>query len=362
MDPMVRGLSATFILTALIIGIGRSDSKENHGMQKENPTFWNMFGEDYRKNCLAWRHSPHNPVIPVSGNTWKTIYTANPDVLEFNGKTLLYYRGQGVMPGTDGRGHDRIAVAEILEISPENISIRDLNEGVFVVDVGEPGSFDDGHVLDPAAVVFNESVLLYYSAVGSGADSVGLAQSPDGIRFEKIGKVLTGRAPDVIVRDGMVFMIYQKKNEHGTYRLYLARSEDGVAFTDVVDEPVFVPADKGWDRHDVVTARMLQEGEWYYILYGGSSYTVDQPDYFGLARSRDLVHWERHPGNPIFGCGPKGSEDGGAIWFPALIELDSHYVLLYEGSRGKYHSGDLSSQICMASLEKKGQGGEGGRR
>jgi hypothetical protein len=90
----------------------------------------------------------------------------------------------------------------------------------------------------------------------------------------------------------------------------------------------------------------------YYLIYGGSSSLLDQPDYFGLARSNDLLHWERHPGNPIFGCGAKGQEDGGAIWFPALIETADRFVLLYEGSRGNYR-GDLSSQICQSSIPKK---------
>jgi hypothetical protein len=101
----------------------------------------------------------------------------------------------------------------------------------------------------------------------------------------------------------------------------------------------------------VATGRLLRAEDEFYLLYGGSSSLIDQPDAFGLARSRDLIHWERHPGNPVFGCGPKGSEDGGAIWFPALIETEEALVLLYEGSRGNYQ-GELSSQICMASIPK----------
>jgi len=118
----------------------------------------------------------------------------------------------------------------------------------------------------------------------------------------------------------------------------------------VSEKPVFDTPEKGWDKQ-ITTGRLFEQGDVYYLLYGGNPVLVDQPTYFGLARSTDLIHWERHPGNPIFGCGAKGSEDGGAIWFPALIETDDGYVLLYEGSRGPY-SWDLSSQICMSSIKK----------
>jgi predicted GH43/DUF377 family glycosyl hydrolase len=315
--------------------------------------FWNLFSHNYRKNCLAWRHSPRNPVIPAVGSTWKRFWTANPDVLSFGGKTLLYYRGNGFLPGNDERRHDRIGVAEITRLGLEDLELRELAGGQPVVDVGGKGDFDSEHALDPASIVFRGKVWLYYSGVGGGPDSVGLATSPDGVHFAKMGKVLAGRAPEVVVRDGEVVMLYQKKDAEGRYAFYLAHAADGVHFETGAETAVFSPAGgSAWDSYDVSTGRLVAAEDGYLLLYGASGYLVDQPEYFGLARSRDLIDWERHPGNPIFGCGPKGAEDGGAIWFPALIETDDSFVLLYEGSRGNYR-GDLSSQICMACLPKK---------
>ena len=313
---------------------------------------WNLFGDDYRKNCLAWQHSTQNPVIPASGNTWKSCWTANPDILAHCGKTLLYYRGNGVLPGTGDARHDRIGVAEIKSVSSDTIALIELADGKHIVDVGEDGAFDDAHVLDPACIEFNGTVWLYYSAVGNGPDSVGLATSTDGTHFVKHGKIMDGRAPDVVVKDGKIFMLYQKRDSQDRYEFFVAHSSDGIRFDTVSDTAVFAHSEgRAWDSHDVVTPRLLQDGDEYFMIYGGSSYLIDQPDYFGLARSPDLIHWERHPGNPIFGCGPKGSEDGGAIWFPALMETEESFVLLYEGSRGNY-GGDISSQICMATLSK----------
>lgn len=236
-------------------------------------------------------------------------------------------------------------------MGPGSLELRPLNNDQPIIDVGQPGSLDETDALDPAAISFKGKVWLYYSAIGNGPDSIGLAISDDGENFVKYGKIMTGRAPEVILKDDRIFLTYQLPDEGGNYQVYLASSDDGISFRPESDEPIF-PREKGsWDSLSLVTSRLHEENGVYYMIYGGSSYLADEPDYFGLARSTDLIHWEPHPGNPIFGCGPKGSPDGGAIWFPALMETQDGYVLLYEGSRGKY-SFDLSSAICMAWVDR----------
>jgi len=313
-----------------------------------NKTFWELFSDDWRTNCLAWQHSDKSPVIPASGDTWKSVWTANPDILEYGGKKLLYYRGHGTMPGAQDANHDRIAVAEILGVTRDDIEVRHLNDAVPIVDVGEAGAFDDEHALDPATVAYCGSVLLYYSAVGSEPDSVGLAISHNTVNFRKFGKVLTGRAPDVVVKDGLIYMLFQKYvDDH--YEMFLAKSFDGVKFEVIQEEPVLQPGESGqWDSFDICTSRLHAADDAFYVIYGGSSHLCDMPDYFGLARSTDLIHWERHPGNPIFGLGAKDEPDGGAIWFPALLEEGAFFAMLYEGTR----SGAVTSQICQASIDK----------
>ncbi len=263
---------------------------------------------------------------------------------------LLYYRGNGYAEGRT-TAHDRIGVAEVVAIEKDRLELSHLNDGNPVIDVGSEESFDGIDVLDPATVIFQGKVFLYYSAIGSGPDSVGLAISEDGIHFEKIGCIMVGRAPDVIEYRGSLRMVYQKADAEGNYQVYLAESSDGFTFTDVQPEPIFNPSANSWDSLSIATVRLGVEEDLYYAIYGGSAYLADEPDYFGLARSKDLIDWEFHPGNPIFGCGAKGSPDGGAIWFPAIYGAKDSFVMLYEGSRGKY-AWDLSSTICMASFER----------
>jgi hypothetical protein len=254
------------------------------------------------------------------------------------------------MPGREG-DHDRIGVARVVSLTSSGIEFEPLNGGLPVVDVGTDGEFDGTDVLDPAPVEFKGKVFLYYSAIGGGPDSVGLAISEDGASFQKFGKLMEGRAPDIVLLGDSLFMVYQRADEAGNYRVHLARSEDGLSFQDVQKEPVLRPSPGTWDSLSIATVRLSKEGDVIYALYGGSSYLADEPDFFGLARTRDMIEWEFHPGNPIFGCGPKGAPDGGAIWFPALHETQGSFVMLYEGSRGKY-AWDVSSAICLASIPK----------
>lgn len=289
--------------------------------------------------------------MPPTGDGWQSVWTANPDLLTVDGKLLLYYRGHGTLPGLEEL-HDRIGVSEVIAIDESELVLKPLNNGEVIVDVGLPDEFDGIDALDPATVILNNKVFLYYSAIGPGPDSIGLSISDDGVNFIKHGKIMVGRAPDVILKDGKIAMIYQRADEAGNYQIFLAESKDGIEFQDVREEPVFRRAPGGWDSLSIATVRLSQEEDTYYAIYGGSSNLADEPDFFGLARSKDLLEWEFHPGNPIFGCGPKGAPDGGAMWFPALHEAQNSFVILYEGSRGKY-AWDLTSQICLASIPKK---------
>ncbi len=329
--------------------LGASTRKSLNSTEKSPPSFWDLFSTDYRNNLKRWKHNTaRNPVIPAGTRDWKKYWTANPAIIEFKGQTLLYYRGNGITPTNPDR-HDRLAVAGIKKITADNIELVELTEN-YIVDVGPKGSFDSNDALDPSAVVFNNNVFLYYSAVGTGKDSVGLAISKDGVHFEKYGKVCVGRAPSVVAANGKIYMIYQNDAGEGYKEFFLAESTDGIHFNTTTDQPVLKGAASGWDKY-VATARVYRENDEFLMLYGGSPDLNDQPDYFGIARSKDMINWEKHPGNPIFGLGAKGEEDGGAIWFPALVDINSHYVMFYEGSRGRY-AWELSSQICMSSIKK----------
>ncbi len=320
-----------------------------HVGQAQN--LWELFSKTYTTNVLAWTRYNDNPVIGASGSTWKRRFTANPEFVTFYGRTLLFYRGNGILAGDGKTYHDRIGVAEVLDIGPMRLNYRDLNMGSPVVDIGATGEFDDAGVLEPAAVVFKGQIHLYYSAIGKGPNSIGLAVGTTPEQFTKLGKVLEGRAPDILVVNDTLFMVYQKRDATG-YQVYLAFSTDGRTFAPVTPLPVFAGQKGDWDAKSITTPRVWESNGTYYMLYGGSTDFFNEPEFFGLARSKNLRDWEAHPGNPVFGAGLHGTVDGGAIWSPAIYETGSWIVMLYEGSRGRYNW-DLLSSICMAWIPKR---------
>ena len=163
-----------------------------------------------------------------------------------------------------------------------------------------PQDFDSAHVFDPAIVSWRDKFHLYYSALGDGPESIGLAVSTNGVDFKKYDRpLLLGRSPEVIDVTGMLFLFYVLKNDLGEYRIHLARSADGEHFTPLSDEPVLTVGAAGeWDAGEVTTPRLFSHNGIFYMLYSGSSSPErkDIPQAFGLARSTDLLK------NAVYTC------------------------------------------------------------
>ncbi|MFH2000538.1 MAG: hypothetical protein ABIK28_12705 [Planctomycetota bacterium] len=281
--------------------------------------------------------------------------TANPDLLLIGDTYFMYFRGQQ-------GGHDRIGLATIpkekfdgatWEIRPQP-----------VIDVGKPHAWDEHHVLDPASVVVNGKVFLYYSAVCERCErSVCLATSHDGLHFEKFEQnpVVIGGGPEVVYLNNRFHLFYwkERKGRKG-FQIHLATSEKGYFFEEASVEPVLPAGPEGaWDSHTVETPRIFREGPLYYMLYCGSDRHDDYPADAGLATSHDLVHWNKYPGNPIFSRGNAGKWDEGAIWFTTVEKIADTYYLWYEGygggtareePYGSYLKGG-KSQIGLATMK-----------
>jgi predicted GH43/DUF377 family glycosyl hydrolase len=292
-----------------------------------------------------WEKQGNAPVLPAIPGTFKAWHTANPDILVENGMVYFYYRG--------GDGHDRIAAASIPYEAFDGEKFNDY-PGNPVINPGK-NSFDDEGLLDPGTVFFDNRVFLYYSGMGMGDDSVGLAISKDFYGFRKYGKpVIVGRAPDVVLKDGLIYMYYVKPNTLGGYSIYLATSRDGYNFTQYGTEPVFAPGDpKEWDSRSVTVPRIREVGGVYYMVYAGDDKYMDYPAFFGIAFSYDLVNWYRGTQNPVFSRGKKGDWDDGGIWFSEVFPYKGRLFMYYEGwgggeSHDKEYGPGGHSQIGLA--------------
>ncbi len=299
------------------------------------------------KSNPYWVKRGNAPVMPAIPGTFKSVHTANPDILTANGMIYFYYRG--------GDGNDRIALATAAESSFNGGNFTDYPRNP-IVGIGN-NSFDDLAALDPATVFFRDHVLLYYSGLGKkGIDAVGLATSKDYYTFAKYKKnpVLTGRAPEVVLKEGIIYMYYVMPNEYSGYSIYLATSNDGYNFTPFGSAPVFnYGPGREWDSKSVTVPRIREKNGVYYMFYAGDDKYRDYPAYFGLAFSYDLIHWYRSTQNPVFSRGKKGAWDDGGVWFPEVFPHNKKLYLYYEGwGGGESHEKEYGpgghSQIGLA--------------
>lgn len=290
-----------------------------------------------------WQRTRSGPVLGSIPGTWLAEAATTPDILVYRGQTLLYC---GAVRG----GHERIVAIDVsCDHDVPSVGGIDL-----AVDIGPQGAFDDGHVFDPASVAAADRVFLYYSTVGAAPDSIGLATSADGRRFEKYPHpVLVGRAPEVVVREGSFHLFYSLEAPNGGYGIHLAVSDDGYRFQSISPKPVLgVDTRSAWDGFSVLTPRIFEHGGMYYMVYAGDDKEKDLPRAFGLARSADLIHWERYGRNPVFGCGSPGAWDDGAVWFGTVFERNGLLELWYEGgSQAAVHSPPpMLTRVGLATL------------
>ena len=355
---ILLGLSLVAVLCVLVTGSGRNGGENTArvrlapGGGAETSEFASRFTSSAGVNNSRWRRDPRNPVIPRLGDGWRSVWTANPDVLLVADTYYMYYRGTGPYKG---RQHDRLGVATVAKGDFKGYNWNDwLGNPLF--DVGEGKSYDCNAILDPAVIYDGGTWFCYYSAINAPDWSVGLAISKDGFHFKKHGPVLEGRAPEIVKHEGIFYLFYvwHEQFEPGRwgYNIFLATSRDGLEFEK--QGMVLSRAGSGWDSQTVTTPRVFKEGEFFNMVYAGDDDSWDEPNAFGLATSTDLRHWRKFPGNPIFTAGKPGSWDQGCLWFGTCERIDGKYYLWYEGSTGGYSQvgmAGLTSQIGLAILE-----------
>lgn len=285
---------------------------------------------------IRFRRHPGNPILPRQPGSFNSIHAANPDLLWFRDRYFYYFRGQ------DEAGHDQLGVATADQESFDGVHWEAFS-GNPIVRVGyRKADYDSGHILDPAAIAIDGRVHLYYTAhasdwkSGKRPSGVGLAISDDGFHFTKVTRerLVPGTSPEIVAHQGRYFIFYQRLNSTGAFDIYCCPSADGLLFDLQEEQQVFQPSGQpgAFDRFSISTVRIWHEPPWFYLFYGGCDRYFDYPRAIGLARSTDLLHWERYPHNPVFERGRVGTWDEGALWFATVAGVGEKVYLWYEGT------------------------------
>lgn len=270
----------------------------------------------------------NNPVVRRTPNTFYSKYAANPDILEFNNKLFFYFRGQ------DDNHHDQMGVSTCSLDNFNGVTWEYIKkEPILKVD-SNPQAYDSNHILDPAAIVIDNKVYLYYSSHSlSMPHSVSLAISEDGINFKKYKNnpiIHNAVVPEVVIKDGVVYLFYQRwtAGSKGVSKFYVCTSTNGLDF-DVNKEQVVLEPDE--TCHSISTNRIFYEDNIYYGFFGKNERFKDYPESIGISRSYDLLNWETSK-DIVITRGKPGSWDEGGLWFATVYKHNDTYYLWYEGT------------------------------
>jgi hypothetical protein len=131
--------------------------------------------------------------------------------------------------------------------------------------------------------------------------------SPDGLHWSDEGSLdirqLDGSrisrgpygTPTGWFEDGTWYLFY----ERGDRGVWLATSKDRKVWKNVQDTPVLALGPDAYDREAVAMNQIVKHDGYYYAFYHANSHRPWKDWTSDVARSKDLVHWEKYPGNPI---------------------------------------------------------------
>jgi sucrose-6-phosphate hydrolase SacC (GH32 family) len=143
-------------------------------------------------------------------------------------------------------------------------------------------------------------------AEGAG-DIAHLLESSDGERWTDLGRLDIRKAdgapidagprgtPTVLRENDLWYLFY----ERGDQGVWLATSQDLKTWTNVKDDPVIARGPDPYDSAAIALNQVIKRGDWFYGLTHANAHRPWREWTTCIVRSRDLVHWEKYPGNPI---------------------------------------------------------------
>ena len=297
-------------------------------------------GEDLE--VLKSIRSSENPVL-ISEESWENKGVGDPSIV-WDGKLYkMWYTGYPY----EEEEHfieTRIGYAESKD------GVNWLKKGI-VLDLGKEGEFDVKGVYG-SSVLYDEGNKIYkmwYTGVdGQRITGIGYAESQDGIKWEKKGKVLECKSEGCrvsnpsVIKDGNIYrMWYQTKEGNNLYCVYLSTSDDGVNW--FKKSKVFEPGrGNEWDDFCVYEPEIRKIDGIYFLFYMGHGSNIS-PSHgrIGLAISKDGIKWER-----IGVILDADKEKSAGMCFSPCVVWEKGLRLYYGGKREIF-------SISLAVIENK---------
>lgn len=149
-----------------------------------------------------------------------------------------------------------------------------------------------------------------YQMFAEGKDDIAhRLSSPDGktwtdhgpleIRLANGDPILPGPrgTPVGWFEDGRWRLLYERRDAG----VWHATSPDMKIWTNVLDDPVLSPGPEPYDKTMIAANQVVRRDGYYYTFYHALAEPGGRVWDTCLARSKDLIQWEKYPGNPIIG-------------------------------------------------------------
>ena len=238
---------------------------------------------------VDWKPIAENPVFSGTGrDTWdRKIRERGFILVGDDGIYHLWYTGYaGDKPPTMSLGH---------ATSPDGIHwTRDPANPIFA-----------GSWVEDVCVVKQQGT--YFMFAEGKNDIAHLLTSSDGTKWTDQGALDIRKTdgspitpgpygtPAAWFEDGTWYLYY----ERGDQGVWLAKSKDRKVWSNVSDNPVIGLGPDPYDRAAIALNQIVKRGEYYYAIYHATGQRPWKDWTTCIARSRDLIHWEKYQGNPI---------------------------------------------------------------
>ena len=248
--------------------------------------------DDFPKDLVSWKPIAGNPVLAGTGleRGWDRKIRERGWILVENGVYHLWYTGYnddrspnrnlGYAVSIDGLNWIRWPNNPIVSTTwVEDVCVVK-HEGVY--SMFAEGEKDVAHRLTSTdRVTWTEQGPLDIRKV----DGSPIPPGPRG-------------TPAVFVEGDTWYLFY----ERGDRGVWLATSKDQKVWTNVQDEPVMAMGPDAYDQYAVAFDQVFKRDGVYYAIYHANAHNPWKKDWTtNIARSKDLVHWEKYPGNPLIG-------------------------------------------------------------
>jgi sucrose-6-phosphate hydrolase SacC (GH32 family) len=244
--------------------------------------------DDFPRSLVRWTPSPAEPVFAGSGDgAWDRKIRERGWILYEDGTYHLWYTGYN-----DDKSPNRF-----LGHATSTDGIR------WTRDPANPLVVDSW--VEDMCVVHQDGLYVMF-AEGKG-DIAHALTSTDRVRWKDEGpldiRTTDGKplspgprgTPTAWVEGGTWYLFY----ERGDQGVWLATSRDRRTWTNVSDQPVLAMGPEPYDRYAVALDQVIKRDGLYYAFYHANAHRPWKDWTTCVARSRDLVHWEKYPGNPI---------------------------------------------------------------